>query len=80
MKSMKDLIAETKVKGDVVPPGWKTRQQWAQELGMSSSMVGVYLDRLLKEKKVEAKRFKVSMGLRSAYPVPHYRVRPSKKR
>jgi predicted ArsR family transcriptional regulator len=59
---------------DVVPPGWKTAVEIAKMLGLHSSTAQRHIRAALAEGRFECQKFRVKVGQRSSYPVPHYRL------
>jgi hypothetical protein len=58
---------------DIVPPGFKTVDQIAQETGKSVTMTRLYVREALKQKLVEETKLKVEAGGK-LYPTFHYRI------
>lgn len=58
----------------VVPEGWKTIRQIAEETGRSVCSTHKHVKGLACEGKVEVRKFMVPTDSRGYYPVPHYRI------
>jgi len=58
-----------------VPEGWLTRHQWEGVWGVSTSTANKLLRVGLASGRMEAKVFRVPVGLRGVYSTPHYRER-----
>jgi len=68
------VLAEAgKKAADVVPCGFKTVDQIAQETGKSVTMTRLYVREALKQKLVEETKLKVEAGGK-LYPTFHYRI------
>ena len=63
------------VKGctDVVPEGWKTVQQLADEWQFSVSHTSRLITMGVRKGLIEVKRFRITNGNRGVFPVQHYR-------
>jgi predicted transcriptional regulator len=58
---------------DVVPPGYSTIEQIAEETGKSVTTSRQNMKAALKAGVVESKKFLVAVGLKT-YPTTHYRI------
>jgi predicted transcriptional regulator len=59
---------------DVVPPGWKTLAEIAIMLGRNRSTAQRQVTAAIAAGRFECQKFRVKVGQRSSYPVPHYRL------
>lgn len=68
-----DLAAALANKGDAIPPGWKSANEWSEECGFKSSRARQLLAAGVAAGKVERRVFRVLMnGVPRA--IPHYKV------
>lgn len=59
---------------EVVPHGWKTTDQVAQETGKSASTTRLMLKNAMSKGLVDCQKFRIMTGDKR-YPVPHYRIK-----
>lgn len=61
---------------DVVPEGWKTGRQIAEEMGRSvNTIVTRVISPLMRAGKAETKRFRIQQPMGGVRLVPHYRLK-----
>lgn len=66
-----EAIKSAEAKVDVVPPGWMTMAQMANEIGMSRDWV----EKRMAKVKHECRNFRIRIGLNGVVRhVPHYRI------
>lgn len=59
---------------DKPPKGFKTRDKWAKEWGVSSQHCSRLIHKYLAKNLLEVKMFKVKSGLVTR-PIPHYKIK-----
>jgi len=57
----------------VVPPGWFTKREWSEKLGMSHGHTSLLLRDGIAFGKIEARKFRLKTDSYCAFPVMHYR-------
>lgn len=74
-KEMAGLLGSVQITTpDVIPPGWKTRRQWQDKLGMACSAIKTKFAMLKAAGKIECKNFRVKTSDK-IQSLPHYRVK-----
>lgn len=68
-------LQQSLAKLDVVPPEWKTREQYQNEWDCSMATATHTLQDLIAAGKAEMKKFRVQRGQFKSWPVPHYRIK-----
>jgi hypothetical protein len=67
-------FSKTMVHLDVVPPGWFTAIQIAEQSGKSYVTTTERIRRMIKQGRVERKNFTIQLEQR-VRPVPHYKLK-----
>lgn len=66
-------LTKTNVTIDIVPPGWFTVSQLAQELNKGTATISERLRKMVRSKEVERQEFTIQLE-QVARKVPHYRL------
>ena len=71
---MAELVDSLRPPLDSVPEGYKTINDWAQEMGKASTDMSQMLVTLLAQKKVVREKFRVRVGVDTTRRKWHYKV------
>lgn len=73
-----EAVGQVERLSTVVPDGFKTLKQIADEIGRTTSATHHLVAQLIREGRAEMRKFRIPTPGRGLYPTQHYRVIKSK--